>query len=78
MVTILSAKMVGKEKEEESDQMEITVEKVVTETRSYSREFLLKQKAQIEQDKIDYVIARDKELEDIETLLKEFAKLRKG
>ena len=73
MDTILSAKLVSKEKDESS--MEITVEKVVTETRTYDRNFLLSQKAQIEKDKIDYTIARDKELEEIDGLLKHFDSL---
>ena len=56
--------------------MEITTEKVVQETRTYEKEFLLRQKAQIEQDKIDYAIARDLELEQIDALLSQFETLK--
>ena len=48
MDTVLSAKLVSKD---EATSMEITVEKVVTETRTYDRNFLLSQKAQIELDR---------------------------
>jgi hypothetical protein len=79
METILSAKLVAepveKDREPAPEKLEVVTEKIVTETRTYEREFLEKQKAQITQDKIDYAAARDLELEQIESLLKQFGTL---
>jgi hypothetical protein len=80
MEKILSAKLVAepveKGREPSPEKLEVVTEKIVTETRTYEREFLEKQKAQITQDKIDYAIARDLELEQIEALIKQFDTLK--
>jgi hypothetical protein len=80
METILSAKLVAepveKDREAAPEKLEVTTEKIITETRTYGREFLEKQKAQITQDKVDYAAARDLELENIESLLKQFDTLK--
>jgi hypothetical protein len=70
---ILSSRLVASDnKEIVEDNLEVTTEKVITETRTYEKAFLERQWEQITQDKIDYAIARDKELTEIEGLLKLF------
>lgn len=71
METIVSARVVAEGKDT-PETIEVTTEKVITETRTYSRRFLLDQRAEIVKSMESYIADREAELAKVDELLKRF------